>query len=275
MIFNHSRIQSKVVSIIISNITILLIFLYWFFYSTFDIVINLVIICLSILIIVVYLLVIIIKKREKPKNLSPLGILILFQLFLLIDLIYFFLPNIQPFLFSFYDLIGLKHNFNIALFLFLSSIIIIKVISIFLYFILKPEAIKIGKGDEFLQYFTIDIDKKKKIFLLVLFPLSALVEEIIYRSLFLSFLIYYFNFNLVVGILLASFIFAIVHYSASNDSGYIFSLIISSLIYFISLIELGLLYAWLFHLITNLFVLLFYYQIRGRKEKIMLKGQNL
>lgn len=273
MIINHNRTQSKIVSIIISNISILLIFLFWFFYSTFGIIINLVIICSSILTIVGYLLVIIIKKRPKPKNLTPLGILMIFQLFLLIDIIFSSIPNIQPFLFSFYNLFGIKHYLNIALFSFLSVIVIVKVIGIFLYFRLKPEVIKIGKGDEFFQYFTIDVNKKKKIFLLVLFPLSALVEESIYRSLFLSFLVYYFNFNLVIGILLASFLFVIVHFSASKDFGYIFSLVISSLIYFVSLIELGLLYAWLFHLVTNLFVLLFYYQTRKRKEKILPKGK--
>ncbi|MHA1930904.1 MAG: CPBP family glutamic-type intramembrane protease [Promethearchaeota archaeon] len=96
--------------------------------------------------------------------------------------------------------------------------------------------------------------------LLILFPLSALVEELIYRSLFLSFLIYYFNFNLFFGIMIASFIFGVVHYSTSKDSGYMLSLIISSVVYFVALIELGLLYAWIFHLTTNLFVLLFYYR---------------
>jgi membrane protease YdiL (CAAX protease family) len=164
-------------------------------------------------------------------------------------------------------LIGLKHTSNFALFLFLSSIVLIKIVSIYIYIKLKPEVIKIGRGDAFFQYFTDNFNQKKKALLFVLFPLSAFVEELIYRSLFLSFLIYYFNFNLVFGIFFASFIFGVVHYSSSRDSGYILSLVISSVIYFIALIELGLLYAWIFHLTTNLLVLLFYYQRKTKNTK--------
>ena len=274
MLNNDNRIQSTIVSIIVSNLSILLVFIFWFFYSTFDVVINVIVICLSIIIIGICLIVSIFKKGIKTRNLTPLGIVIMVLFFFLIDTFFYFTPNIQPFLFSFYNLIGLKHIFNIALFSFLSSIVLIKIISIYIYIRLKPEVIKIGKGDEFFQYFTNSINKKKMIFLLLLFPLSAFIEELIYRSLFLSFLIYYFNFNLVVGILLASVIFGFVHYSSSKDSGYLFSLVISSIIYFVALIELGLLFAWIFHLVTNISVLLFYYQSRRRKQKILHSKEN-
>ena len=271
---NDNRIQATIVSIILSNLSILLIFLFWFFYSTFNIVTNVIVICLSIFIIGICLIVLLYKKGIKTRNLTPLGIIIMVLLFFLMDSFFYFIPNIQPFLFSFYNLIGLEHIFNIALFSFLSSIVLIKIISIYIYTKLRPDIIKIGKGDDFFQYFTNNINNKKIVFLLLLFPLSAFVEELIYRSLFLSFLIYYFNFNLIVGILLASVIFGVVHYSTSKDSGYLLSLVISSIIYFVALIELGLLFAWAFHLITNLFVLLFYYQTRRRKKESLHSTEN-
>ena len=269
MLDNNNRIQSKITVIIFSYLSILLIFLFWFFYSTLDMIINLILVGLSILAIIIYLIIIVLKIRAKSENLASFGLLIVFLFFFLIEIILNFIPNAQPFLFSFYSLIGLKHSFDIALFSFLSLIVLIKIMSIYLYVRLRPNTIEIGKGDEFFQYFTNDINKKKITFLLLLFPLSAFIEELIYRSLFLSFLIYYFNFNLVVGILLVSIIFGLVHYSSSRDSGYMLSLVLSSIIYFVSLIELGLLYAWTFHLITNLSVLFFYYRAKRRNTFIL------
>ncbi|MFX1377360.1 MAG: lysostaphin resistance A-like protein [Promethearchaeota archaeon] len=130
----------------------------------------------------------------------------------------------------------------------------------------NPKILEFGKGDEVFQYFTSNINNKKKLFIPLLFPLSALIEELIYRSLILSFLIYYFKFDFVVGIIIASIIFGLVHFSASKNWGHVVSTLISSLIYFIALIHLGLLYSWVFHLTTNLFVLLFYYLTRRKKE---------
>jgi membrane protease YdiL (CAAX protease family) len=207
------------------------------------------------------------KKEGKSKVISLYGVLILVLLFFLLDAIFYFLPNNPVFLFSFYNLIGLKHSFEIVLFSILFSLILIKLTIIYFYFKVKPRVLEIGRGDEFFQYFTNDLNFKKVSKMFLLFPMSALVEELIYRSLFLSFLIFYFDFNIVVAVGLVSLIFGFVHYSSSKNSGHVFSTLISSIIYFIALINLGLLYSWLFHLITNLLVLLFYYQARKRKMK--------
>ena len=110
-------------------------------------------------------------------------------------------------------------------------------------------------------------NNEKLFSLTLLFPLSAFVEELIYRSLVLTALIYYFDFNMGMGILIGSVLFSLVHTVALKDTGQIISLLISSSIYFIALIQLGILYAWFFHLITNFFVLLFYYQRRRRDLK--------
>ncbi|MFW9818410.1 MAG: hypothetical protein ACFFE5_02275, partial [Candidatus Thorarchaeota archaeon] len=54
--------------------------------------------------------------------------------------------------------------------------------------------------------------------------------------------------------------------------GHVISTLISSIIYSLALIQLGLLYPWIFHLSTNLFVLLFYYQ--GKKKNLVMKDNN-
>jgi hypothetical protein len=73
-----------------------------------------------------------------------------------------------------------------------------------------------------------------------------------------------------MGVMMSSFLFIFVHTVALKNTGQMISLLISSIIYFVALISLGILYAWFFHLTTNLFVLLFYYQ-RKKKE---LKNEN-
>jgi membrane protease YdiL (CAAX protease family) len=127
-----------------------------------------------------------------------------------------------------------------------------------------------GQGNELFQYFTYELNKEKFFSLVLLFPFSALVEELVYRSLVLSVLIYYFRFNIGMSILLGSILFSFVHTITLKNIPQIISLVISSLIYFIALIQLGILFAWFFHLLTNVFVLLFYYK-RKRKD---LKNEN-
>lgn len=267
MINTDNKIHSEVKNFLNYNFLILSVFLFWFVYSTFNIGVNIVLFSLFILIFVSIMVLTKIKKGVKSKVFSLYGILILVLSFFLLDAIFYFLPNNPVFLFSFYNLIGLRHRFELVLFSVLISIILIKLIIIYFYVKAKPRVLEIGKGDEFFQFFTTDLNTKKISQLLILFPLSALVEELIYRSLFLSFLIYYFNFNIVVAVSLVSLIFGFVHYSSSKNSGHVFSTLISSIIYFIALIHLGLLYSWMFHLATNLFVLVFYYQARKRKMK--------
>ena len=188
----------------------------------------------------------------------------------LLDLLFFLIPNINPFFFSFYNLIGIKHAFKMGIFLPLLTLILLKLFIIYIYFLKKPGIFEMGKGDEFFQYFTNDLNNEKLFSLAVLFPLSAFVEELIYRSLVLSALIYYFDFNIGMGILIGSVLFSFVHTVALKNTGRIISLLISSLIYFAALIQLGILYAWLFHLTTNIFVLVLYY----KRKRIDLRYEN-
>ena len=194
----------------------------------------------------------------------------LIPLIFLLDMLYFSIPNIDPFIFSFYTLIGIKHSFEIYIFLPLLTIIVLKIIGIYIYFKNKSGIFEMGKGDDIFYYLTHDLNRQKVASIGLLFSLSAFIEELIYRSLVLSALIYYFNFNMFMGIMIGSFLFVIVHTIALSDSGRMLSLMFSSIIYFITLILLGILFTWLFHLITNLFVLLFYLQ----RKKSELKHEN-
>ncbi|MFX0029423.1 MAG: type II CAAX prenyl endopeptidase Rce1 family protein [Candidatus Hermodarchaeota archaeon] len=266
MLDNNNRVKEKIDNIISSYGIILLFFLFWFVYSTRILIINIVVISTYFVIIIGVLIK---KKHRKIADLksnalaSNLLLFIIPSIFVL-DMIFFFIPNVDPLLFSFFELIGLQHRFEIIIFLPLLIIISLKIFGIYIYFIRNPGILEMGKGDEFFQYFANDLNKEKIISVALLLPLSSFVEELIYRSLVLSVLIYYFNFNILMGVMMSSFLFIFVHTVALKNTGQMISLLISSLVYFVALISLGILFSWFFHLTTNLFVLLFYYQ---RKKK--------
>jgi len=265
-----NRIQSKVKNLIISNFIILLIFLFWFSYSTFSFVFNLYIFSLSILAINLFFLTIKYKKGKEIELFSSYAMLIIVLIFFLFNSLLSLISDFTPFLFSFYNLLGLKHKFNFLVFSILLALVLTKLFSIFLYFNNNPKILELGKGDEIFQYFTKDLSEKKKLYLPILFPLSALIEELVYRSLILSFLMFYFNIDSFLGIIFVSIIFGTVHLSTSKNWGHVVSTLLSSIIYSIALIQLGLLYSWGFHLTTNIFVLLFYYRTRRKNETLII-----
>jgi len=140
----------------------------------------------------------------------------------------------------------------------------LKLVGIKIYFSKNMNILEEGRGDGIFQFFTTNMNYKKTILLIILFPLVAFIEELVYRSLLLSVLTYYLNLDYIVSIIIISIIFGLVHYSTSHNWGHVISTLISSIIYSLALIQLGILYPWIFHLSTNLFVLMFYYQ--GRKK---------
>lgn len=268
MINYNTKIKTKVYNIVSSNIIILLFFLFWFAYSTYDVLINTIFISSYFLIVIAFIISIkYIIETDLKVSVSVYLMLFIVPLIFLLDLLYFSLPNIDPFIFSFYDLIGLKHSFEIYIFLPLLTIIIIKILGIYVYFKSRKGIFEMGKGDEIFYYLTHDLNPQKIASIGLMFSLSAFIEELIYRSLVLSVLIYYFNFNMLMGIMFGSILFVIVHTISLSDSGRMLSLMISSVIYFITLIFLGILYTWLFHLMTNLFVMVFYLQRKKNESK--------
>jgi len=140
----------------------------------------------------------------------------------------------------------------------------LKLIGIKIYFTNNIKVFEEVRGDKIFHYFANDLNYKKILFLITLFSLVAFVEELIYRSFLLTILIDFLNWNSILSIIFISIIFGLAHYSSSQNWSHMLSTFISSIIYSFALITLGLLYPWLFHLMTNLFVLFFYYQ--GKKK---------
>jgi membrane protease YdiL (CAAX protease family) len=190
-------------------------------------------------------------------------LLFLIPFSLLANIILFYNTSINIFI-PFDSLVGINHNHNILLFLLYFSIILLKLIGIKIYFSRNVKILKEGGGDEIFQFFTENLNYKKVIYLIMLFPLIAFTEELIYRTLLLSVLTYYFKWEYFLSVIFISIIFGLVHFSTSQKWGHVLSTLISSIIYAFALIQLGLFYPWIFHLSTNLFVLLFYYQ--GKKK---------
>jgi len=267
MINRDYEVKAKIRKKIVYNSIIFLVFEFWFFYSTYNNILILYIVSFSILILLIGSLIFNFKKRVDRVTITFQSSLLLIPILFLIDIIFFYLPLSPPFFFSINNLIGLVHRIDIISFSILLALVLLKLGALKIYFINNIEILKAGAGDEIFQYFTKEIDYRKIIMFLLLFPLSAFIEELIYRSVLLSFFIYYFNLNILIGIIAISLIFGFVHYSASKNWGHVLSTLISSIIYFFALIQLGLLFAWTFHLITNLFVILFYYQTQRKSNK--------
>jgi len=264
MTHNNSYIKSRIEKILFYNSIIFLIFLFWFFYSTLDNVLLLVLVCLMIFLIVIIKYV---KDRKYYMALTEKilhFLLILIPFFLFINIILFYQTYSPPFFISFYNLIGIKHDHNFLLFLVFLSFIMLKLIGIKIYFTRNVKVFKEVRGDEVFQYFADALTYKKVLSLIIFFSLVAFVEELIYRSFLLTIFIYFLNWNSILSIVFISIIFGLVHYSTSQNWSHVLSTLISSIIYSFALILLGILYPWLFHLTTNLFVLLFYNQ--GRKK---------
>ena len=263
MSYDENLVKIRIKNSIIYNSVIFLIFIYWFFFTLYDNIIILIVICL-----IIFLIILVKFISERKDGFTRKEILLYVLLFLIpfslyANIILFYNTSITIFI-PFDNLVGLKHNFNIILFLIYFSIILLKLIGIKIYFSRNVKILEEGRGDEIFQFFTRNLNYKKIVLLIILFPLVAFIEELIYRTLLLSILTYYFNWNYFLSIIFISIIFGLVHFSTSQNWGHVISTLISSIIYSLALIQLGLLYPWIFHLSTNLFVLLFYYQ--GKKK---------
>jgi membrane protease YdiL (CAAX protease family) len=268
MSYNEDLVKNRIKKTLVYNIIIFLIFLFWFFYSSYDNIIILFLICVIIFLLIFVKYITDLKSGVTLKDRILYILLGLIPFALFGNVILFYNTSITIFI-PFNSLVGIEHHFNIALFLLYFSIILLKLIGIRVYFSKNLHLLEEGRGDEIFRFFTQNITYKKIILLLILFPLVAFIEELIYRTLLLSVLTYYLNWNYILSIIFISIIFGLVHYSASSNWGHVISTLISSIIYSLALIQLGLLYPWIFHLSTNLFVLLFYYQATRKRTEII------
>ncbi len=263
MPYDEDHVKNRIKNSITYNLIILLIFIFWFYFSSSDNIYILLGICVAIFLVIFVKLLTERKNGFTRKDRLTHILLFLIPFSLFANAILFYNTSITIFI-PFDNLVGVNHNHNLGLFLLYFSIILIKLIGIKIYFSRNVKILEEGRGDDIFQFFTENLDYKKIILMIILFPLVAFIEELIYRTLLLSVLTYYLNWEYFLSIIFISILFGLVHFSTSQNWGHVVSTLISSIIYSLALIQLGLLYPWIFHLSTNLFVLLFYYQ--GKKK---------
>ena len=263
MSYDEDHVKSWIKNSLIYNSIISLIFIYWFYYSLYQNILILFLICLLIFLIIFFKLIIELRSGITPND-KLLYFLLFFIPFALFGNLILLSNTSIPIFIPFNALVGMEHHHNFILFLLYFSIILIKLIGIKFYFSRNVEILEEGNRDDIFHFFTKEVTYKKIILLVVLFSLTAFIEELIYRTLLISILTYYLNLNYIFSILVISIIFGVVHYATSQNWGHVISTMVSSIIYSLALIQLGILYPWIFHLSTNLFVLLFYYQ--GKKK---------
>ncbi|MFX1378652.1 MAG: type II CAAX prenyl endopeptidase Rce1 family protein [Promethearchaeota archaeon] len=263
MSYDENLVKNRIKNKIIYNSIILLIFAYWFFYSSFDNIFVLFIICVTLFFVIFVKFILELRKKFTKKDILIYVLLFLIPFALYANNILFYNASVTIFI-PFDNLIGFNHSHNIILFLLYFSIILLKLIGIKIYFSRNVKILLDQRGDDIFQFFTKDLNYKKILLLIILFPLVAFVEELIYRSLLLSVLTYYFHWEYFLSIIFVSILFGLVHFSTSGSWGHVISTLISSIIYSLALIQLGILYPWIFHLSTNLSVLLFYYQAKKK-----------
>ena len=191
MAYAESIIEQKIKSNIIYNSIILLIFIFWFVYSTLN---NISLLFFIVLVISIIIFFIILRKFRQGISLQEkllYSLLLIIPFSLVLNIINFPQMFSSPFLIPFDSLIGIKHNHNFLLILFYFSFILLKLLVIKIYFIKKIKKTEIERGEVIFQFFTSEFKYKKAILLGTYFPLSALVEELIYRTLLLSVFTYY------------------------------------------------------------------------------------
>lgn len=273
MTYIENQTKRRIKNSIVYNSIFFLVFLLWFSYSTLTTLPIPLFICFIILLFVI-INFIIDRRQGISFNEQIIYLLLIFlPVYLFVNIMVSYKVNSPIFFFPFESLVGIKHNHNIILILLYFAIILLKLIGVKIYFAKNVKFFEEGRGEEIFQYFTRNLTYKKVLISVILFPLRAFVEELIYRSFLLSVVTYYTNWNYIISIIFISIIFGMVHYSTSHNWGHVISTLISSIIYSLALIQLGLLYPWIFHLTTNVFVLLFYHQ--GRKKNIAMKSPNI
>ena len=267
MSINVIKTEQKIIRTILYNFIIFLFFFFWFFHSTYDSVIGAILICFLIIALLLYSFI---YNKKINNNFSVKVIhliLILISIFFIIEVLFFYKAFLPAIFISYDSLIGIKLNHDILLFFFYLSLTILKVLPIRFFYKKLINLIKEPQLDNYVGYFIEDFNKKKLIILILLLPMAAFVEEFIFRSLLLTVIVNYLNWNLIITILFISLMFGIIHYSSSKNLAHFLSTLLSSIIYFLALIQLGLMYSWILHLTTNSLALLFFYQNHRKNAK--------
>lgn len=264
--------EEQIKKAILYNLIFFVVILYWFFYATYDNMILLITICILNTGLVFYSLSYNKKIYSNKSAIYFHVFLFLIQAFLIIEISFSYEAYTPPFFISFYTLIGIEQNHNIVLFSFYFLLTVLKIIPIKFFYQKIIKMFKDNKVDNYIEYFINDFNFTKLALLLLLFPLVAFVEEFAFRCLLLTVMVNFLNLNIIIAILLISFLFGFSHYLSSKSWLHFISTLVSSIIYFFALIQLGLFYPWLLHLVTNSLALLFFYQ--NNKKNIQKDSDN-
>ena len=259
MSFTIDNLKKDLKRRILFNLVILLIFISWSSHSLMSLPAILPIIDLSLFTLAIFIIILALRKNlefyDKIINL----IFSLIAIFYLIDVIFLNDSLLFPLIIQYSELIGIQHNHNFLLFLVLLGFIILKISPVKLKFIKRKGFVNLNLEGGIFEFFTLE-NKKDVVGLLVIsLPLAAFVEEFLYRSVFLSFFTVYLNWNIIFSTIVISIGFGLAHFTSSKNFLHVISASISSLIYIIALVELGLVYAWILHLSTNIIAIIFFY----------------
>lgn len=265
--------EKQIVIMIVYHLNIFIIILLWLLYPfRYDIFFIIVSLCLFLIFCPI------ITWREYLKDSVSISDQAIYIIFIYFSFLYLFDASapydtmLLFFLFPFDKLVGIAHTHNILLFFLLFSLVFLKLLPIKVKFI-SDSKIKKSRTKSFLfQYITEHKNTSKTLLLVLLIPLSAFVEEFIYRTLIFSFLIELFKLNLLLSFVIVAVVFGAVHITTSKNWEMFFITFFSSLIYSFALIFLGIFYAWILHLSNNLIALFFYY---SEKKKGKTLDQNL
>ncbi|MFX1497920.1 MAG: type II CAAX prenyl endopeptidase Rce1 family protein [Promethearchaeota archaeon] len=267
MSFNPEKAEQRITRNLFYNIITFLIIVFWFFRSTYDNLVGSYLLSFSIIFFIALSLFYNIKLNSKRSIKVFHIILLLIPISFIIELIYAYEAFTSAVFFPFYNLIGIKLNYDPFLILLYFTLTILKVLPIKFFYKKIVKLTDEKRSDDFFEYFTNNITNKKLVLIFLLLPLSAFIEEFIFRSLLLTVLVNYLNWNILIAIMFISLVFGFSHFSSSKNWLHFLSTTLSSIIYFFALIQLGLLYPWLLHLTTNSLALVFFYQKNRLKTK--------
>lgn len=259
MYLTKNNVKKELKKSILFNLTILLIFISWSLHSVMNTLIILPIIDILLFSLAIFISALAFRKNVEFFDKMINFIFSMILIFYLIDVCFFNDKLLFPLIISYSQLIGLNYHHNIILFLILLGLIILKILPIKLNYVKKKGLINLNIKGGIFEFFMEENRFQKFLILAISLPLAAFVEEFMYRSVFLSIFTLYFKWNLLLSALIISIGFGLVHLSASRNILHVISASISSLIYFIALIELGLMYAWILHLTTNITAMIFFY----------------
>lgn len=260
--------EKQIVKLLVYHLNIFIIILLWFLYPyRYEFFFLIVVLCLFLIFCPIIIWREYLKETVFVSDQAIYILFIYFSFLYLFDATAPFDTMLLFFLFPFDKLVGINHNHNLFLFSVLFLLILVKLLPFKLKFVKNSRVYNNNPKNRVFDYF-LQKEKTSRVYLFgLLIPLSAFVEEFIYRTLLLSFLINLFELELILSFIIVAVVFGAVHISTSKNWGIFIFTFVSSLIYSIALIFLGIIYAWILHLSNNLLAIVFFYSQNKKNQK--------